>query len=194
MTEIRNEGPDRVTGLTLVETTSANLELSYNSAVNGVSGNVATSFLDSLVRLPALGAGAELHLATHLLRAHVRAMPGAACRSRASTKPRSRRSPESEAAVTVQPAQADLELQFLDAPTVAQASIPTLVGVRVRNLGPAVATGVKVAVTVPTDALTLGGFGYGPRASIDLLAVEHVSNATPAGRVRDGRLLCHSNS
>ena len=68
----------------------------------------------------------------------------------------------------MQPAQADLELQFLDAPTVAQASIPTLVGVRVRNLGPAVATGVKVAVTC-RDGLTLGGFGYGPRASIDLL-------------------------
>src|SRR6185295_11062471 len=50
VTEIRNEGPDRVTGLTLVETTSANLELSYNSAVNGISGNVVTSFLDSLVR------------------------------------------------------------------------------------------------------------------------------------------------
>lgn len=35
VTEIRNEGPDRVTGLTLVETTSANLELSYGAGVNG---------------------------------------------------------------------------------------------------------------------------------------------------------------
>jgi hypothetical protein len=37
--------------------------------------------------------------------------------------------------------------------------------VRVRNLGPAVATGVRVAVNVPQDALSLGGWGYGPRAT-----------------------------
>ena len=79
-------------------------------------------------------AGAELRLATHLRRAH----------SRQRLAPRARGAfdqtavaplPESNAA-TVQPAQADLELQFLEAPTVAQESIPTLVGVRVRNLGP----------------------------------------------------------
>jgi hypothetical protein len=40
-----------------------------------------------------------------------------------------------------------------------------LVGVRVRNLGPAVATGVRVAVNVPWDALSLGTFVYGPRAT-----------------------------
>ena len=39
-----------------------------------------------------------------------------------------------------------------------------------RNLGPAVATGVKVAVNVPADALTLGVFEFGPRASYDWLA------------------------
>jgi len=66
----------------------------------------------------------------------------------------------------VQPGEADLELQFLEPPaTVAQDSIPTLVGVRVRNLGPGVATGVRVAVNVPEDALYLGLFGYGPRAT-----------------------------
>jgi hypothetical protein len=37
--------------------------------------------------------------------------------------------------------------------------------VRVRNLGPAVATGVNVAVNVASDALSLGLFEYGPRTS-----------------------------
>jgi hypothetical protein len=57
LTEIRNEGPDRVTGLSLVETSSANLELNINADANGISGDVATSHLDSLVRLPALEPG-----------------------------------------------------------------------------------------------------------------------------------------
>jgi hypothetical protein len=38
----------------------------------------------------------------------------------------------------------------------------------VRNLGPGVAT--RVAVTVTADGLTIGVLGYGPRASVDLLA------------------------
>jgi hypothetical protein len=76
--------------------------------------------------------------------------------------------PENETALTVQPAQADLELQFLTEPTIAQASIPTFVAVRVRNLGPAIATGVKVAVSGP-DALSFGYYTYGPRANYDLL-------------------------
>ncbi|HAB16629.1 MAG TPA: hypothetical protein DCE44_09280, partial [Verrucomicrobiales bacterium] len=57
VTEVRNEGPDRVTGLSLLEGASANLELNYNAGWNGLSGDVATSFLDSLVRLPALEPG-----------------------------------------------------------------------------------------------------------------------------------------
>jgi hypothetical protein len=48
---------------------------------------------------------------------------------------------------------------------VAQHGIATPVMVRVRNLGPAVATGVRVAVNVPSDALYLGTFGYGARAT-----------------------------
>ena len=36
---------------------------------------------------------------------------------------------------------------------------------RVRNRGPAVATGVRVAVNVPWNALYLGSFIYGPRAT-----------------------------
>jgi len=78
--------------------------------------------------------------------------------------------PENIATLTVQPAQADLELQLLSAPTVAQLNIPTLVVVRVRNLGPAVATGVKVAVNVPFDSMTLGLFNFGPRATYDWFA------------------------
>jgi len=77
--------------------------------------------------------------------------------------------PDNNAAFTVQPAQADLQLQFLQTPTVAQQkNIPTWTAVRVRNLGPAVATGVKVAVNVPSDALYLSTFTYGPRASYAL--------------------------
>src|SRR5262249_35911365 len=39
LTEIRNEGPARVTGLSLLESSSTNLELNLSAAVNGVSGN-----------------------------------------------------------------------------------------------------------------------------------------------------------
>ena len=57
-------------------------------------------------------------------------------------------------------------MQFLETPPpVAQENIPTVVGVRVRNLGPTVATGVRVAVNVPWDAMYLGSFVYGPRAT-----------------------------
>ena len=74
--------------------------------------------------------------------------------------------PDNNAVFTVQPAQADLQLQFLQTPTVAQQkNIPTWTAVRVRNLGPSVATGVRVAVNVPSDALYLGTFSYGPRAN-----------------------------
>jgi len=168
VTEIRNEGPDRVTGLTLVETVSPNLELSYSSAVTGVSGNVSTSFLDKLVRLPALEPGQNfVWQRTFSARSAGNAwrrvqVAGFDQTALAPT-------PESEAAVTVQPVQADLKLQFLDAPTIAQVGIPTLVGVRVRNLGPAIATRVKGVVTA--DGLTVSGLGYGPRAYIDILTV-----------------------
>jgi len=162
--EIRNEGPDRVTGLSLVESNSTNLELNVSPAVNGVSGELVTSIWDSLVRLPALEPGQNFVWQ----RTYVARAAGSAWRrvrvERFDQTPLAPL-PESEAAFTVQPAQADLELQFLEAPTVAQQGIPTLVGVRVRNLGPAVATGVKVAVNVPWDALSLGTFAYGPRAT-----------------------------
>ncbi len=167
VTEIRNEGPDRVTGLTLVEITSANLELSYDAAVNGISGDVATSVLDSLVRLPALEPGQNFVWQRTFV---VHTVGDASRRVRVAGIDQTALAPlpESEAVVTVQPAHADLQLQFLDPPTIAQAGIPTPVNVRVRNLGPAVATGVKVAVT--TDGLTLSGFRYGPRAGIDIFA------------------------
>src|SRR5262249_5153894 len=54
VTEIRNEGPDRVTGLCLQEANSENLELTLNSAVTGVSGEFVTWPYDNLVRLPPL--------------------------------------------------------------------------------------------------------------------------------------------
>jgi hypothetical protein len=169
LTEIRNEGPDRVTGLGLLESNSTNLELSFNADVNGVSGNFATSYLDSIVRLPALEPGQNFVWQ----RSYLAREAGAAWRrvrvagfDQTSLGPL----PENEAALTVQPAQADLELQFLRAPAVAQASIPELVVVRVRNLGPAVATGVRVAATLPSDALSAGLFQFGPRASYDFLA------------------------
>jgi len=57
LTEIRNEGPDRVTGLSLVETSSTNLELNLSADVNGISGDFVTSTFDVLVRLPALEPG-----------------------------------------------------------------------------------------------------------------------------------------
>jgi hypothetical protein len=132
--------------------------------VNGVSGDLVTSIWDSLVRLPALEPGQSfVWQRTYVARAdgnawrHVRverfdqAGPGPL--------------PESQAEVDVQPAQADLQLEFLEAPTAAQESIPILLALRVRNLGPSIATRVKVAVTVPDDAMTLGGFAYGPRTS-----------------------------
>jgi len=167
LTEIRNEGPDRVTGLTLVETSSTNLE--QNTEVNGDSGDFVTSFLDSLVRLPALEPGQNfIWQRTYLARAAGNAWR----RVRVARFDQTALGPlpENEAAFTVQPAQANLELQFLVAPTVGQESIPTPVVARVRNLGPAVATGVKVAVTVPVGELTLGGFEFGPRAWYDWLA------------------------
>ncbi|HZF72861.1 MAG TPA: hypothetical protein VEZ51_05485, partial [Gemmatimonadaceae bacterium] len=169
LTEIRNEGPDRVTGLSLVETSSSNLELNLSADVNGISGDFVTSFLDSLVRLPALEPGQNfIWQRTYLARAAGNAWR----RVRVARFDQTALGPlpENEAAFTVQPAQANLELQFLVAPTVGQESIPTPVVARVRNLGPAVATGVKVAVTVPVGELTLGGFEFGPRAWYDWLA------------------------
>jgi hypothetical protein len=169
LTEIRNEGPDRVTGLSLVETSSTNLELDLNAGVNGISGDFATSFLDSLVRLPALEPGQNfIWQRTYL----VRAAGNAWRRVRVARFDQTALAPlpESEAALTIQPAQADLEVQLLGAPTVAQVGIPTRVVARVRNLGPGDATGVKVAVNVPADAMTLGGFEFGPRAYYDWLS------------------------
>lgn len=168
LTEIRNEGPDRVTGLSLVESSSPNLELNVNWGANGVSGDLETSIWDSLVRLPALAPGQNFVWQ----RSYVARSAGNAWRSvRVARFDQTALAPltENKAELVVQPAQADLELQFLAAPTVAQEGIPTLVGVRVRNLGPAVATGVRVAVNVPWDALSLGAFGYGPRATYVLL-------------------------
>jgi uncharacterized repeat protein (TIGR01451 family) len=169
LTEIRNEGPDRVTGLSLMETTSANLELNLGGDVNGVSGDLATSFLDSLVRLPALEPGQNFIWQRTCL---ARSAGNAWRRVRVARFDQTAIGPlpENEATLTVQPAQADLELQLLSVPAPAQLSIPTLVIARVRNLGPAVATGVKVAVSVQADALTLGTFELGPRAGYDWLA------------------------
>jgi uncharacterized repeat protein (TIGR01451 family) len=169
LTEIRNEGPDRVTGLSLVETSSSNLELNLSGDVNGISGDFVTSFLDSLVRLPALEPGQNFIWQ----RTYVARTAGNAWRrvrvarfDQTALGPL----PESEAALTVQPAQANLELQLLVAPTVGQESIQIPVVARVRNLGPAAATGVKVAVTVPVGELSLGVFEFGPRAWFDWLA------------------------
>jgi uncharacterized repeat protein (TIGR01451 family) len=164
VTEIRNEGSDRVTGLSLVESNSTNLELNVSPAVNGISGDLATSMWDPLVRLPALEPGQNFVWQ----RTYVARSAGNAWRrvrverfDQTALAPL----PESNAELGVQPAQADLQLQFLNAPTVAQNGIPALVGVRVRNLGPAVATGVRVAVNVPADALRLATLGTGPRAT-----------------------------
>jgi hypothetical protein len=164
-TEIRNQGPDRVTGLSLVESSSPNLELNVSPAVNGISGDLATSIWDPLVRLPALEPGQNfVWQRTYVARAAGNAWRRVAVErfDQTALAPL----PENDAELVVQPTQADLELQFLEAPpTVAQKDIPTLVGVRVRNLGPGVATGVRVAVNVPWDALYLGTFVYGPRAT-----------------------------
>jgi uncharacterized repeat protein (TIGR01451 family) len=169
LTEIRNEGPDRVTGLCLVETSSANLELNLSADVNGISGDFATSFLDSLVRLPALEPGQNfIWQRTYLARAAGNSWR----RVRVARFDQTALAPlpESDAALTVQPAQANLEVQLLVAPTDGQEGIRTPVVARVRNLGPAVATGVKVAVTAAVGELTVGGFEFGPRAWYDWLA------------------------
>jgi hypothetical protein len=132
--------------------------------VQGISGELATSIWDELVRLPALEPGQNfLWQRTYVARSAGNAWR----RVRVERFDQTALAPlpENSAELVVQPAQADLKLEFLEAPTVAQDSIPVLVGVRVRNLGPAVATGVKVAVNVPADALRLGTFGYGPRAT-----------------------------
>jgi hypothetical protein len=180
LTEIRNEGPDRVTGLCLLETASTNLDLALNRAVNGVSGDFTTSFLDPLIRLPALEPGQNFVWQ----RSYVARSAGPASRTVSiarfdQTAPGPL--PQNEATLTLQPAQADLQLQFLNTPTVPQLSIPTLVTVRVRNLGPAVATGVRVAVNVPFDALTLGSFNLGPRAAHDLLVPNTFVTALRSG-------------
>jgi uncharacterized repeat protein (TIGR01451 family) len=168
-TEIRNQGPDRVTGLSLLESSSTNLELNFNGAVNGGSGDLVTSFLDSLVRLPALEPGQNFIWQ----RTYVARSAGNAWR-RVSVARFDQTAlgplPDNEADLTVQPAQADLALQLVSAPSTAQVGVPTLVVVRVRNLGPAVATGVRVAVILPWDALSLGTLQLGPRAMYDLLA------------------------
>lgn len=135
--------------------------------MSGVSGNVATSFLDSLVRLPPLEPGQNFVWQRTFI---ARCAGNASRRVQVAGFDQSALAPlpDSEAAITVHPAQADIQLQFLDPPTVAQLSMPTPVTAQVRNLGPAVAIRVKVAVTA--DGLTLSGFGYGPRASLDILA------------------------
>jgi uncharacterized repeat protein (TIGR01451 family) len=163
LTEIRNEGPDRVTGLGLVEASSANLGLEVSPAANGISGDLVTSIWDSLVRLPALEPGQNFVWQ----RSYIARAVGEAWRSvrverfdQTALAPY----PHDEARFGVLAADADLEVKIVDAPTIGQQGMPGFVGVRVRNLGPAVATGVKVAVNVPGDALRLGGFGYGPRA------------------------------
>lgn len=167
VTEIRNEGPDRVTGLAVVETTTPNLELSYNSAVTGISGDVATSFLDTLVRLPPLEPGQNfVWQRTFSARA-----PGDAVRrvevaafDQTSIGPLA----QSDAPITIQSAEADIRLEFLAPPKTAPMTIDTPVNVRVRNFGPGVATRVKIGVT--GDGVTVSGLGYGPRAGLDLLS------------------------
>jgi uncharacterized repeat protein (TIGR01451 family) len=169
LTEIRNEGPDRVTGLSLLESSSTNLELNLNGDLNGISGYFVTSFLDSLVRLPALEPGQNFVWQ----RTYSARVAGSASRRVSVARfDQTALGPlaDNEATITVQPAQADLALQFLVAPTVAQANIPTLVAVRARNLGPAVATGVKVAIIVPWDTVSLGLFQLGPRTAYDFVA------------------------
>jgi hypothetical protein len=163
LTEVRNEGPDRVTGLTLLEAASIHLELTTSPNVTGVSGDIVTSIFDSLFRLPPLERGQSFIWQ----RSYVARSAGGGWREvsvagfdQTALAP----SPENKADVAIQPVQADLELQFLDAPAITQAGIPSGVTVRVRNLGPAAATGARIAITVPADALSLGGFEYGPRS------------------------------
>jgi hypothetical protein len=170
LAEIRNQGPDRITGLGLLESSSTSLELSLNANVNGISGNVATSFLDSIVRLPALDPGQNfVWQRTYLAHSAGNAWRrvSVAGFDQTAVGPL----PDNQADVTVQPAQADLQLQFLTPPpATAQVGIPTFVIVRIRNLGPAVATGVKVAVNLPWGSLSLGSLQFGPRAAYDFLA------------------------
>jgi hypothetical protein len=125
-----------------------------------------TSFLDSFVRLPALEPGQSFIWQ----RSYSTRSAGQAWRrvrvagfDQTALGPL----PESEATVTVQQTEANLELQFLDAPTGAQVNIPARFTLRVRNLGPAIATGVKVSV-IPTDGASIGGLGNGPRACVDI--------------------------
>jgi uncharacterized repeat protein (TIGR01451 family) len=180
LTEIRNEGPDRVTGLSLVESASANLELNIEANVSGISGKFFTSGFDPLVRLPALDPG------QNFIWQRTYAARGAGNAWRRVRVERFDQTalaplPEHEAAVTVRPAQADLQLQLVTAPTVAQANIPSWVRVRVRNLGPAVATGVKVAVRLPFGDLSMGQFSLGPRANFDWLAPNVFQTALRSG-------------
>src|SRR5262249_53675293 len=157
-------GPDRVTGLCFTESASTNLELTLSPFVNGISGDYQTSIFDSLVRLPALKKG-QNYVWQRSYIAHSAGNASHPVRIQRFDQTPTGTLPDNNAAFTVQPAQADLQLQFLVAPAVAQKNIPTWAAVRVRNLGPAVATGVKVAVNVPEDALYLGTFSYGPRAN-----------------------------
>jgi len=179
-TEIRNEGPDRVTGLSLVESSSPNLELNVNWGANGVSGDLETSIWDSLVRLPALEPGQDFVWQRTY---SARAAGNSWRRVRVERFDQTALAPlpENDAELAVQPAQADLQLQLVAAPTVAQANIPSLVSVRVRNVGPAVATGVKVAVLLPFGDLSMGQFDLGPRANYDWLAPNEFQTALRPG-------------
>src|SRR6185369_3335006 len=169
VTEIRNTGPDRVTGLCFTESASTNLELTLAPSVTGISGDSQTSIWDSLVRLPALERGQNFVWQRTYI-AHSAGNASHRVRVERFDQTPVGALPDNNAAFTVQPAQADLQLQFLQTPTVAQQKgIPTWTAVRVRNLGPGVATGVKVAVNVPADALYLGTFTYGPRANYAFL-------------------------
>jgi hypothetical protein len=145
ITEIRNTGPDRVTGMCLTESASTNLELTLSPAVNGISGDFQTSIWDSLVRLPALERGQNFVWQRTYV-AHSAGNSSHRVRVERFDQTPVGTLPDNNAAFTVQSAQADLQLQFLVAPAVGQKNIPTWAAVRVRNLGPAVATGVKVTV------------------------------------------------
>lgn len=169
VTEIRNEGPDRVTGLRVDETVSPELELNTTPAVNGLSGPFVVWPFDSVLRLPALDPGQTFILQRTYF---VRSAGNGLHRVRVAGFDQTSLTPlaDNQVAVTLLPAQADVRLEFIDQPTVAQVDMPTLVSVRVRNHGPAVATSIRVGFAVPADRLRLGVFGLGPRASHDFLA------------------------
>lgn len=169
VTEIRNEGPDRVTGLRIEETVSSELELNTTPAVNGLSGPFVVWPFDSVLRLPALDPGQTFILQRTYF---VRSTGNGFHRVRVVGFDQTSLAPlaDDQAAVALLPAQADVRLEFIDRPAVAQADIPTLVSVRVRNHGPSVATSIRVGFTLPADRLRLGVFGLGPRASHDFLA------------------------